>query len=67
MPDWPIKGPRTTLWLVQQFRRLGQTPLQRHQWWRQTQNLTAADAGVDEHQFLSELLEMGAQTDQLNE
>ncbi|CAK0796418.1 unnamed protein product, partial [Prorocentrum cordatum] len=67
MPDWPIKGPRTTLWLVQQFKRLGQTPLQRHQWWRQTQNLTAADAGVDEHQFLSELLEMGAQTDQLNE
>ncbi|CAK0817209.1 unnamed protein product, partial [Prorocentrum cordatum] len=65
--DFPVLGPRTTLWLVQQFRRLGQTPLQRHMWWRQTQNLTAADAGVDEHQFLSELLEMGAEKDQLNE
>ncbi|CAK0892485.1 unnamed protein product, partial [Prorocentrum cordatum] len=59
--DFPVLGPRTTLWLVQQFKRLGQTPLQRHMWWRQTQNLTAADAGVDEHQFLSELLEMGAE------
>ncbi|CAK0901538.1 unnamed protein product [Prorocentrum cordatum] len=65
--DVPVLGPRTTLWLVQQFKRLGQTPLQRHMWWRQTQNLTAADAGVDEHQFLSELLEMGAEKDQLNE
>ncbi|CAK0863533.1 unnamed protein product [Prorocentrum cordatum] len=65
--DWPVLGPRTTLWLLQQFKRLGQTPLQRHVWWRQIQNLTAADAGVDERQFLSELLEMGATKDQLNE
>ncbi|CAK0793192.1 unnamed protein product, partial [Prorocentrum cordatum] len=65
--DFPVLGPRATLWVVQQFRRLGQTPLQRHMWWGQTQNLTAADAGVDEHQFLSELLEMGAEKDQLNE
>ncbi|CAK0872167.1 unnamed protein product [Prorocentrum cordatum] len=65
--DFPVLGPRATVWLVQQFRGLGQTPLQRHMWWRQTQNLTAADAGVDEHQFLSELLEMGAEKDQLNE
>eukprot|EP00959_Pyramimonas_sp_CCMP1952_P310196 6492146-Pyramimonas_sp.AAC.1 len=36
-------------------------------WWGQTRNLTAADAGVDDHQCLSELLEMGATKEQLNE
>eukprot|EP00959_Pyramimonas_sp_CCMP1952_P069244 1445269-Pyramimonas_sp.AAC.1 len=64
--DWPIQGSRATLWLLQQFKRLGQTPLQRHQWWKQMQSLAAAGAWVDEHQFLS-LFEAGAQAGELNE
>ncbi|CAK0869457.1 unnamed protein product, partial [Prorocentrum cordatum] len=67
MPDWPALGTRTTAWLAQQFKRLVQTPLPRRMWWGQTRNLTAADAGVDDHQCLSELLEMGATKEQLNE
>ena len=63
---WPIKGPRTTKWLYEQFRRLAQSPTQRHMWWRQVQGLGAADPGVDEHQFLSEVLEAAVQVDQVN-
>ena len=64
--DWRIKGPRTTAWLLQKISEGGYTPLQRHFWWRSVQGLTASDAGVDDHHFLSELLQELTTYDQLN-
>jgi len=65
-PDWGVHGPRTFLWLVLAISSQGFTPLQRHFWWRNILRLTASDAGVDEHQFLSELIEQCLSFDQLN-
>eukprot|EP00973_Karenia_brevis_P023383 3218971-Karenia_brevis.AAC.1 len=54
------------MWLMLAFKKLGMGPVARHFWWKQTLGLTPADPGVDEHHFLSMLLEYGAQYDQLN-
>ena len=64
--DWSITGPRTARWLVQAIAAQGYTPLQWHYWWRNVQALSAADAFVDDHLFISELLETGIVYDQLN-
>eukprot|EP00975_Prorocentrum_lima_P062411 12885475-Prorocentrum_lima.AAC.1 len=42
------------------------SPVARHFWWRQVLGLIASDPGVDEHHFLSELLEYMAVYDQFN-
>ena len=55
--DWRISGPRTSVWLCKALSETGMTPTQRHYWWRNTIGLTMSDNGVDEHLFLSELLE----------
>ncbi|CAK0854192.1 unnamed protein product, partial [Prorocentrum cordatum] len=62
---WSIAGPRTRAWLLQQLVMLGPTPVKRHRRWRQVQNLTAEDPGVDERAPLSEMLEVGGQIDQM--
>jgi len=64
--DWPIEGPSSAPWLVGQMRDTSTTPRQRHHWWRQILGLGSADPGVDDHQFLSELLEVGLTYDMLN-
>ena len=64
--DWAIQGPRTVVWLLEQMALTGQSPLQRHFWWRAILSLSAADPGVDDHYFLSECLEYGLCFDQLN-
>ena len=63
---WPIKGPRTAKWLADQFAQGTQSPTQRHFWWRSVQQLGASDVGVDDHYFLSELIELACTVDQLN-
>lgn len=63
---WKVQGPRTTEWLVKELAAQNTTPLARHFWWRSVQNLSAGDPGVDEHQFLSELIEHGLMYDGLN-
>ncbi|CAK0796885.1 unnamed protein product [Prorocentrum cordatum] len=62
---WPIVGPRTCLWLPTQLVKLNFTPMQRCHWWRQILGLSAEDTEVDEHTFLSEVLEVGCQIDQV--
>ncbi len=42
----------------------GCSPLQRHHWWRSTQNLCAADTFADDH--ISELLETALSCNELN-
>ncbi|CAK0847525.1 unnamed protein product [Prorocentrum cordatum] len=64
--DFPVRGPRTTGWLMEAFHRSGQSPVARHHWWRQMLGATTADPGIDDHLFLSELFELGGQYDQLN-
>ena len=59
-------GPRTTRWVPKVIRAAGFTPMQRHFRWRSILCLQAVDAGVDEHHFLSELLEAAGCFDQLN-
>ncbi|CAK0902174.1 unnamed protein product, partial [Prorocentrum cordatum] len=64
--DFPVRGPRTTGWLMGAFHKGGQSPVARHRWWRQMLGATTADPGIDDHLFLSELFELGGQCDQLN-
>ena len=64
--DWPIPGPRTCKWLLSAFVSSDTTPNRRRYWWRSTLGLGANDDGVEEHQFLSELLEASMHFDQLN-
>jgi len=64
--DWKIKGPRTANWPLEQMALQGDTPLQRHFWWRSILRLQAGDHGVDDHYFLSELFEFACSYDQLN-
>lgn len=65
-PDWPIPGPRTCKWLLSAFVSSDATPNRRHFWWRSTLGLGANDDGVEEHAFLSDLLELSMQFDQIN-
>ncbi|CAK0809155.1 unnamed protein product, partial [Prorocentrum cordatum] len=65
-PDWRIRGPRTAAWLLEKISEAGYTPLQRHVWWRSIQGLTASDSGVDDHHFISEVLQELTTYDQLN-
>lgn len=64
--NFPLSGPRTMLWLALEMAKGGMSPSQRHEWWRQMLGVSAADAGVDEHAFLSDLLELGGGFDQCN-
>ena len=64
--DWTVKGPRSMLWVVKNMADQGHTPRQRHYWWRQVLGLQADDTGVDDHLFLSEIMEEAACFDQIN-
>ena len=64
--DWKILGPRSTKWLAASILEQGPGPKRRHFWWRSVLRLSAADPGVDDHLFLSELVETAACIDQLN-
>ena len=64
--DFPIPLPRTCQWLLAAFRRLGMSPVVRHHWWKQVLGANVSDPGIDEHLFLSELMEYCLTYDQLN-
>lgn len=64
--DWPLKGPRTTGW-VMDF--LGQQPggaKEHHALWRRATGLGVNDFGVAEHEVLLETLRLAATYDQYN-
>ncbi len=63
---WPVEGPRAVHWLVEAFGSSGMAPVPRHHWWRQALGATTSDPGIDEHLFLSEVLQHALQYDQLN-
>ena len=65
-PDWPISGPRTTLWVCQFIKDNGLSPLGRHSKWRSEGRLSQTDAGVAEHERCCFYLEQMVCFDQLN-
>ncbi|CAK0851368.1 unnamed protein product, partial [Prorocentrum cordatum] len=64
--DFPVRGPRTTHWVLQHIQRHGGTPLARHSRWRSENGLDPDDAGVEVHLLCSRLLETMISYDQLN-
>ena len=64
--DWGVEGPRTAVWLGKGFVSCGMLPIIRHHWWTTTMGLDVGDPGVDDHEFLSELLEAFLVYDQGN-
>ena len=56
--DWPIKGPRTVLWIMKELRRQNMTPLQRHTWWKSVLKLLPDNFGVAEHEAICRALEL---------
>ena len=65
-PDWAVEGPRTLKWLCNTAVKADLTFKRRHTWWKQSLGLSANDAGVEEHDMLSEVMEVGLAYDQLN-
>ena len=61
---WGIEGPRTTSGLVKAIADGGHTPVQRQFWWRSARGFSASDAGLEEHLFLVDLMEVGSSFDQ---
>ena len=61
-----LDGPRTCLWLLQQFEARDTTPTTRHWWWRNTMGLDISAKNVETHLFISQVLELGLVQDRLN-
>ena len=53
-------------WLLTAFAHQDQTPSRRHWWWKSTLRLQNHDPGVEEHQFLSDIIETALGFDRLN-
>ena len=66
MSDWPIRGPRTALWLMRFNQTYGSGPLSRHTKWRSETHPPAGNALVSEHEMISEVLERASVFDQLD-
>ena len=66
MSDWPIRGPRTTLWLIRFIQTYGNGPLSRHTKLRLEAQPPAGNGLVAEHEMISEVLERAGVFDQLN-
>ena len=66
MSDWPIRGPRTALWLMRFIQTYGSGPLSRHTKWRSETHPPAGNALVAEHEMISEVLERASVFDQLD-
>ena len=64
--EWPIEGPRSVLWWLKGNRRLGVTPVGRHQKWAHESGVAATDRSIHEHELLSSVIELAATVDQLN-
>ena len=67
MDDWPVDGPRSTLWVLGFLAKFsGGGPEAYHRWWRSITRLTMADWGVPEHFQICRYLQLGGEWDQLD-
>ena len=65
-PDWPLKGPRSCLWVCRCIVQNGGTPTGRHARWKHDAKLQSQDAGVNEHERCCRQLETMDCYDQVN-
>lgn len=65
-PDFPVRGPRTTLWVLRFMSEQGTTPRGWHQKWRTEMRLQLSDQGVSLHKLSCEFLEHLVCFDQTN-
>ncbi|CAK0848746.1 unnamed protein product, partial [Prorocentrum cordatum] len=65
-PDWPVRGPRTALWVLKFMEAHGGTPTGRHSRWLSETRLQGTEPGVDEHERACRTLERMVIYDQLN-
>ncbi|CAK0884122.1 unnamed protein product, partial [Prorocentrum cordatum] len=64
-PDWPIRGPRTVLWVLKFMEQNGGRPMGRHMRFRTEAKLSSSDVVVDEHERACRMLEQMVFYDQL--
>ena len=64
--DWPVTGPRTTLWVLKWIMHRAGTPLNWHLQWVQLGKLNPADPIVLSHEFACRALESAVTYDQLD-
>ena len=64
--DWPVEGPRTTLWYCRQVAKTGQDIAPRHVTWRHENNIKEEQRVAEQHEALSEVLDLAVQYDQLD-
>jgi len=62
----PISGPHCAQRLCEAIAGQNTTPSRRHHWWRTCLGVTQCDPGIEEHLFLSELIETAISFDQIN-
>eukprot|EP00973_Karenia_brevis_P036960 5095702-Karenia_brevis.AAC.1 len=55
--DFPVKGPRSVLWVLKFMDENGGTPLGWHAKWRADGKLQATDAGVATHELACKMLQ----------
>ena len=63
-PDWPVRGPRTLLWVLQYMAQRSGTPTAHHQRWLAETGLDPESPGVDIHQMGCMVLESAVTYDQ---
>ena len=63
--DWPVEGPRTCRWMIDQIARAGCLPLDRHFRWCRDAEIATADRSRYEHECLSRVLQFAVCYDQL--
>lgn len=64
--DFPVRGPRTTLWVLRFMSEQGTTPRGWHKKWRTEMRLQLSDQGVSLHELACEFLEHLVCFDQTN-
>ena len=64
--DWPIRGPRTTRWVIDFMLEHGGTPCGWHRRWQSEMRLDSASAGVALHESCCLILESLCCYDQIN-
>lgn len=64
--DWPIAGPRTTMWVADFLNRRGGGPLDHHRWWLANSGLSKSAWGVSEHELALRVLESACGYDALD-
>ncbi|CAK0877963.1 unnamed protein product [Prorocentrum cordatum] len=63
---WSVAGPRTCKWFLQAIRDAGWAPTRRHFWWRNLLQVSPSDVGVEEHAYISKVLERACVFDLLD-